>query len=167
MRHNNPTVSPHLTTSGQLPQQSLRRRISGRQPNKSARNRKMMGKNEMPVLNFPNRFTTHSRCQFISSTILLILCILAFFYHLVPTFTNATDDIMTSLTTRLRGQSSQCTSEVGSANCCTLFLDAAPCVDECRKTHVDRVTWMLTKEYDDCTDICLATYYGSCGRAEG
>jgi hypothetical protein len=167
MHHNNPTVSPHLTTSGQLPQQYLRRRVSDHQPNKPARNRKMMGKNEMPVSNFSERHATRSRCRFVVSTILLILCIPVFFYHLAPTFTHATDDIMTSLTTRLRGQSSQCTSEVGSAYCCTLFLDAAPCVDECRKIHVDRVTWMLTEEYDECSDTCLATYHGSCERAEG
>jgi hypothetical protein len=167
MRHNNPTVSPHLTISGQLPHQSLRRRVSDRQSNKSARDREMMGKNAMPVLNFPKRHATHSRCRFVTSAILLILCIPIFLYHLVPTFTHATDDIMITFTTRLRGQSSQCTSEVGSAFCCTLFLNAAPCVDECRKIHVDRVTWMLTKEYDECADTCLATYQGSCGTAEG
>jgi hypothetical protein len=167
MRHNNPTVSPHLTTSGQLPHQSLRRRVSDRRSNKPSIDRETMGKNTMPVLNFPNRHSTRSRCRFAIATILSILCIPVFFYHLVPSFTHATDDMVITLTSRLHGQSSQCTSEVGSAYCCTLFLDAAPCVDECRKAHVDRVTWALTKEYDQCADICLATYHGICGDAEG
>jgi hypothetical protein len=162
MHHYNPTVSPQLT-----PQSSLRRRASNRHLTKGARDSTAMGEHTMPVLNFPNHRSTLSRNHSIIASVLLVLCIPIFIYHLVPTFTHATDDFVTVITTKLRGQSSQCTSEVGSAYCCTLFLDATPCIDACRKQHVNRVTWVLTKEYDECADTCLAKYDASCKVAEG
>ncbi|OAK95398.1 hypothetical protein IQ06DRAFT_352432 [Phaeosphaeriaceae sp. SRC1lsM3a] len=123
-----------------------------------------MGKEqEMHYLNFPStpRKSTASRYKHILATFLLILCIPIAIYQLVPRFTHATDEIVDSLIEHIRGPE-MCTSEIGNAHCCALFLDAAPCVDECRKQHVDRVTYMLTKEYDECADTCLAGYNSEC-----
>ncbi|KAH8722664.1 hypothetical protein GQ44DRAFT_563269, partial [Phaeosphaeriaceae sp. PMI808] len=99
------------------------------------------------------------------TSILLLLCIPIFVYHLVPSFTHATDNALNILATNLRGQTPQssfCTSEVGDAHCCALFLHAMPCTDECRKQHVDRQTFAITKEYDECAEVCLAVYDGRC-----
>jgi hypothetical protein len=126
-----------------------------------------MSKSEMHILNFPTPAT--SRYRPIITTLLLVLCVPFFFYHLVPSFTHATDDFMSVLAMQLRGQASRadfCTSEVGSTHCCALFLDATPCVDECRKQHVNRVTFNLTKEYEECADQCMARYDNACQRAE-
>lgn len=126
-----------------------------------------MGKSEMHVLNF--KTPARSRTRPILASILLVLCIPIFFYHLLPSFTNATDDFMSVLVMQLRGQTSRadfCTSQVGNTHCCALYLDANPCVDECRKQHVDKVTYMLTKEYDECSDKCLVRYNAACRPAE-
>lgn len=121
------------------------------------------GTSDMHVLPFNS--PASSRYRPVITTLLLVLCIPIFFYHIVPTVTSTTDDFMYILATRLRGPSSRaalCTSEVGSAYCCDLFLNAAPCVDECRKQHLNRVTYVITKEYDVCADKCLASYTAAC-----
>ncbi|KAF2026436.1 hypothetical protein EK21DRAFT_74216 [Setomelanomma holmii] len=122
----------------------------------------------MRVLNFST--PQKSRYRPVITTFLLLLCIPIFFYHLVPSFTHATDDFMASITTRIRGQKTSrgefCTKKIGDAQCCNLYLDASPCIDECRKQHVDRVSYILTKEYDQCADRCLATYNSVCQRAD-
>ncbi|KAH7555580.1 hypothetical protein BM1_07203 [Bipolaris maydis] len=72
-------------------------------------------------------------------TLLICCCILFFFYHLVPSFTTATDDIATLLVDNLNlrpSGSNACTKEIGTAQCCSLFLEATPCLDECRKLHI-------------------------------
>jgi hypothetical protein len=103
--------------------------------------------------------------------ITLLLCIPFFFYHLVPSFTHASDTLIAALTTRLRessrGAGAFCTKDIGDATCCSLFLAAAPCVDECAKRHVDRVTWVLTEEYGGCAEACLGAYEGACHALEG
>ncbi|EMD90653.1 hypothetical protein COCC4DRAFT_30039 [Bipolaris maydis ATCC 48331] len=98
-------------------------------------------------------------------TLLICCCILFFFYHLVPSFTTATDDIATLLVDNLNlrpSGSNACTKEIGTAQCCSLFLEATPCLDECRKLHVDRETLSLTLAYDNCASQCLAEYHSSC-----
>ncbi|KAF1918298.1 hypothetical protein BDU57DRAFT_537870 [Ampelomyces quisqualis] len=126
-----------------------------------------MGKADTHILNF--KTPAPSRTRPIVAAILLVLCIPIFFYHVLPGFTHATDDFLSLLTMQLRGHASRadfCTSEVGNTHCCSLVLDAAPCVDDCRKQHVDRVTYTLTKEYEECSDKCLAHYNSACQRAE-
>jgi hypothetical protein len=126
-----------------------------------------MDKSAMHVLSFSK--PALSRYRPVITTLLIVLCIPLFFYHLVPTFTHATDGFMSVLVVRLRDQASRadfCTSEVGSAHCCGLFLDASPCTDDCRKQHVDKVTYALTQEYEDCADKCLAQYNTICKRAD-
>jgi hypothetical protein len=120
-----------------------------------------MHKSEMRIVNLPSLASQRYRPVLI--TLLLLLCMLIFFYHLVPNFTRATDDFMLDLATRLRDQEF-CTKEVGGARCCRLFLDAAPCVDECQKQHMNRMTFMLTKEYEVCADECLGMYNEACPR---
>jgi len=129
--------------------------------------RESLGRNKsrsnMPVFHFSN--PASSRYRPVITTLLLVVCIPIFFYHIVPTFTHTTDDFISVLAMRLRGPSSRaalCTSEVGSAYCCNLFLTASPCVDECRKQHLDRVTYVITEEYDVCADNCLAQYTAAC-----
>jgi hypothetical protein len=118
---------------------------------------------DMHILHFSNPASSRHRPAI--AILLLVLCIPTFFYHIVPTFTHTIDDFMSILAMRLRGPSSRaalCTSEVGSAHCCDLFLQASPCVDECRKQHLDRVTYMITEEYDVCADKCLVHYTTAC-----
>jgi hypothetical protein len=126
-----------------------------------------MGKSEMRILNFPKPAASPSRYRRILVTLLFVLCIPIFFYQLVPSFTHASDAFIADLATRIRSQASFCTKDVGDAQCCALYLTAAPCVDECRKQHVNRVTYKLTLEYEECADRCLGEYNGACGRAEG
>jgi hypothetical protein len=105
----------------------------------------------MRVLKFPTPSTAPHRYRSIIISLLLLLCIPIFVYHIVPGFTRATDELLEDLATRIRGDGF-CTKEVGSRQCCALFLEAAPCVDECRKKYVDRETWMLTREYEECAE---------------
>ncbi|KAH7380284.1 hypothetical protein DE146DRAFT_761016 [Phaeosphaeria sp. MPI-PUGE-AT-0046c] len=123
-----------------------------------------MGKDQqMHYLNFPPtpRTSTASRFQRILAAFLLVLCIPIAIYQVVPRFTHATDEIVDSIVEHIRG-SDMCASQIGNAHCCAIFLDAAPCVDECRKQHVDRATYVLTKEYDECADTCLMKYNSEC-----
>jgi hypothetical protein len=164
MRHNNQTTSSHFDDSRSnnilnLPDTS---RICTAGPTQRARD-STMGQNTMLVLHFPTHRTTTSRTRSTIASILILLCVPMFFYHLVPSFTHATDEFITIITSTMRGQSSQCTREIGSTYCCTLFMESAPCVDECRREHVDRVTWILTEEYDECANTCLVRYEESCG----
>jgi hypothetical protein len=112
-----------------------------------------------------------SRLRPLLTIITLLLCIPSFFYHLVPSFTYASDTLIAALTTRLRessrGAGAFCTKDIGDTACCELFLAATPCVDECAKRHVDRVTWVLTEEYGGCADGCLGAYKGACHALEG
>jgi hypothetical protein len=122
-----------------------------------------MGNPEMRVLNFKS--TSTPRYRIILATCLFVLCIPIFFYRLVPSFTHASDAFIADVTSRIRAQSSSggfCTKEIGNAQCCALYLAASPCVDECMKQHVDRLTFTLTQEYDECADTCLATYSETC-----
>ena len=83
------------------------------------------------------------RYRSVVTTLLILLCIPIFFYHLIPRYTSATDGIISSLAHKLHPAgttSSFCTKEVGSLQCCALYLAAAPCQDECRKNHMDRET---------------------------
>jgi hypothetical protein len=122
-----------------------------------------MLKSEMCAFNFPRPTTATYRYRSIITSLLLLLCIPVFVYHIAPGFTSATDEFVEDLAARLRGEGF-CTKTVGSRRCCALFLEAAPCVDECRKNYVDRVTWTLTREYEECAERCERGYRRVCGR---
>jgi hypothetical protein len=109
-----------------------------------------MGRSNTHVLNFPG--PTRSRCRLVLAAVLLFCCFPLAFYNLIPSFTHATDEMVAAIVMRLH--ESPCAPEVGSVHCCALFLDAAPCVDECRKLHVDRVTFRETREFDVCAEGC-------------
>ncbi|KAF2126733.1 hypothetical protein P153DRAFT_260463, partial [Dothidotthia symphoricarpi CBS 119687] len=96
---------------------------------------------------------------------LFAICTLLFFYHLVPRFTPTIDAMVAHmLPSHSTSDAAFCTKDVGGAHCCGLYLAAAPCVDQCRKEHVDRVTLSLTQEYDECADVCMAGYEEGCGK---
>jgi hypothetical protein len=46
--------------------------------------------------------------------------------------------------------------------CCALRLAAQPCVEECRKTFVDRVTMAETEGFTVCKDRCEGVWKDSC-----
>jgi hypothetical protein len=120
-----------------------------------------MLKSEMRIHNFFS--PSAQRYRVILVALLLVLCVPLFFYNLMPNFTRTTDEFILDLAMRIRGQD-YCTKEIGGARCCRLFLDATPCVDECRKHHVNRVTFVLTREYEICADECLGRYDEACGK---
>jgi hypothetical protein len=112
------------------------------------------------------RAATHiPRYRPLAIAILTILCIPIFLYQLLPSFIHTTDALVAdavSYLPRPNAGSNFCTKNVGTPVCCTMYLDAAPCVDVCRQTHVDRETLVLTLEYDECADACLSSYVESC-----
>lgn len=101
--------------------------------------------------------------------ILLVLGLTAFFWKVLPAFTSATDTLTSSFISHFHLQNtipqsnSACTKEIGKGICCDIHLSAEPCIDECRKTFMDRQTWAVTKGYDECEDKCLAVYHNTCG----
>jgi hypothetical protein len=101
------------------------------------------------------------------TALLLILFIPSMLYHLVPPVSRATDNALTSLTSSLsllHQTSTHCTKDIGNAQCCTTYLAATPCLDECRKQHVDRETLRLTEAYEGCAERCLGEYDDACTR---
>ncbi|KAF2250915.1 hypothetical protein BU26DRAFT_562880 [Trematosphaeria pertusa] len=104
-----------------------------------------------------------------ATVFLVILGTLAILYQLVAHFPAVTSNIGSALQHALPSAASSnfCTKEIGEGVCCELFLGAEPCADECRKEYVDRETFTLTKEYDECADQCLVMYKSTCGEAEG
>ncbi|KAF1936151.1 hypothetical protein EJ02DRAFT_359729 [Clathrospora elynae] len=118
----------------------------------------------------PNRTLTlivWPRYHPLLTTILLLLCIPVFFYHLVPSFTSATHVFVFRIASNMHPSSDShlCTKEIGDAHCCGLFMDAEPCVDWCRQRFVDRETLRLTAEYETCADQCLSRYHDTCRTA--
>lgn len=114
------------------------------------------------------RVATHTpRYRSLAIAILAILCIPIFLYQLLPSFLDTTDalvaDAVSYLPRPIAG-SNFCTKHVGTPACCKMYLDSAPCVDECRQTHVDRETLVLTLEYDECADTCLSSYVENCSK---
>jgi hypothetical protein len=124
-----------------------------------------MLKSEMRTVNFSRRANATHRYHSIIASLVLLFCIPIFVYHTVPSFTHATDEFMKDLATRFRGEGF-CTKEVGSRHCCALLLEAAPCVDECRKENLNMATWTLTREYEECVERCERGYREVCGKAE-
>lgn len=118
-----------------------------------------MPKREMYT--FVRPYSTFSGSRSILVIFLFILCIPTFLYRLVPAFTRSTNVLIDSVVDHLRA--SHCTSEIGDAHCCALFMEATPCVDECRKQFVDRETFTLTMEYDECADTCLRSWENCTG----
>jgi benzoyl-CoA reductase/2-hydroxyglutaryl-CoA dehydratase subunit BcrC/BadD/HgdB len=119
----------------------------------------------MRVLNFPTQ--CRSRYRFILPPLFIfLLCTFFFYYHSVPSFAFATDNVLSTVTTTFRQQTGFCTKGVGNRRCCHYYLEAAPCLDECRKEHVNRTTFELTKEYENCSDGCLLRYNRACQPGE-
>jgi hypothetical protein len=99
--------------------------------------------------------------------VLLCLALTVTYYKVIPSFSSTTDYIVSSIESSLQSSpssSSFCTKEIGEVVCCDLHLGAEPCLDECRKTFVDRQTFQLTKEYEECADQCLTMYHATCGK---
>lgn len=106
------------------------------------------------------------RTRLILSGFLVILSLPSLSYHFSQSFRAATDATVSSILSRLHSQmssSDMCTKQIGSGHCCSIYMDAMPCVDECSKRHVDRETLRLTLEYDECAEVCLVSYEGLCG----
>lgn len=125
-----------------------------------------MGKLEMhltlPTFASPPPSRPKSRYRPILLALLTLICIPTILYRLAP---QVSDAFITNLATSIRAQSSPslCTKAIGTPHCCALFLDASPCVDECRKQHLDRATYALTEAYEVCEGVCLEGYEGECG----
>ncbi|RMZ70665.1 zinc transporter yke4 [Pyrenophora seminiperda CCB06] len=102
-----------------------------------------------------------SRTRPIITLLLVLICVPMFLYHILPSLSSIINDYRSSHSSR-PATSTFCTKEVGSAQCCAIYLAAQPCLDECRKKHVDRETMALTAEYDECADQCLVEYNGVC-----
>lgn len=115
----------------------------------------------------PCRYSPRYRLLF---TIFISLLAIPFLlYHFIPSFASAADKALYNLTDSMLGHTSRgdyCTHEIGDRKCCMIYLDAAPCLDECRKKFVDRETLNLTLEYDQCADSCLAQYNRVCEAKE-
>ncbi|PSN59448.1 hypothetical protein BS50DRAFT_640996 [Corynespora cassiicola Philippines] len=103
------------------------------------------------------------------TALLVFLGLVAFFFKVLPGYTTATDSILTSLASKLHesiSAQSMCTEDVGIGHCCEIYSAAEPCLDECRKNHLDRQTFALTKEYDQCASTCLGVYRATCKKEE-
>jgi hypothetical protein len=103
------------------------------------------------------------------SVLVILLCVAlaATYYKVIPYFGSTTDYIVSSIESSLQSSLSSpsfCTKEIGEGVCCDLHLGAEPCLDECRKTFVDRQTFQLTNEYEECADQCLIMYRATCGK---
>ncbi|KAF2740218.1 hypothetical protein EJ04DRAFT_237724 [Polyplosphaeria fusca] len=103
----------------------------------------------------------------------LLLLLLVFgalaLYHLTPYWSPTVDFISSSIASRLQSaalSSTFCTKEIGKGICCELHLGAEPCLDECRNAYMDRETFQITKDYDECADRCLVMYEDACGTKE-
>lgn len=118
-----------------------------------------MTKTDMCKIGRP--YSPQSRSRSILVILLFALCVPIFLYQLVPTFTQSTDTLISKFLAHFHEQ--PCTADIGDAQCCALFMKAAPCLDECRKQHVDRETFTLTIEYEACSNICLRNWEGCSG----
>lgn len=99
--------------------------------------------------------------------ILLCLALATTYYKVIPHFSKTADYIVSSIESSLQSSLSSpsfCTKEIGEGVCCDLHLGAEPCLDECRKAFMDRQTFQLTQEYEECADQCLVMYRASCGK---
>lgn len=126
------------------------------------------------ILPLPSTTTTppsRYRYKQIFITALFVLCIPLFIFHLVPRYTSTIDNLVTHILPSSSPLSDLeggiCTKAIGNAQCCALFLAASPCVDECQKTYVDRVTLRLTRGYKECADECLTEYDNTCTKGKG
>jgi hypothetical protein len=105
---------------------------------------------------------TRSRIGFL----IVFIGIVALLYRGIPCLSASKSYISTAIESTLRSHLSTqsfCTKAVGEGICCELHLKAEPCLDECRKTFMDRETFEPTKEYDECADQCLFVYQSTCG----
>lgn len=106
-------------------------------------------------------YRTQSRPRAILVILLFVLCVPVFLYQLVPAFTQSTDKLVDRLFAHF--EQSSCTADIGDAQCCALFMKATPCVEECRKQFIDRETFTVTLEYDECANECMRDWLGCNG----
>lgn len=118
-----------------------------------------MSKTEMFTVRRP--YSPQSRSRSIVVILLFVLCVPIFLYQLVPWFTHSTDTLIAKVLAHFHEQ--PCMADIGDAQCCSLFMKATPCVEQCRKQYVDRETFTLTLEYDACADTCLRDWEGCNG----
>ncbi|KAJ4993305.1 hypothetical protein SVAN01_01280 [Stagonosporopsis vannaccii] len=118
-----------------------------------------MFKTEMYTAVRPCR--AQSRPRSILVILLFGLCVPIFLYQLVPAFTQSTDRLVDRIFAHF--DKGSCTADIGDEQCCALFMKATPCVEECRKQFIDRETFTVTLEYDQCADICLRDWAGCNG----
>ena len=145
---------PHISTARQI-----YNRIRSSHLEKSSPDYREMSKTEMYTFGRP--YSPRSRSRSILVILLFILCVPVFLYQLVPAFTRSTDTIIENVVAHF--WETPCTSDIGDGQCCALFMKATPCVEECRKRFVDRETFTLTLEYDECADTCLRDWQGCNG----
>jgi hypothetical protein len=143
-------ASPHPLTEHNLRLRNKTQQLSHLEQNHHLEQNKM-AKSTAQILNFPP--PPHSRFRPLLAAILLLCCIPIAFYQLVPSFTHAADDIVAGIVAHLHD--SPCATDI-EPRCCTAVLQIQPCVDECRKMYIDRVTWRETSEFDGCVDECKA-----------
>jgi hypothetical protein len=120
--------------------------------------------NRLPNLTADTSMRTSHPSVFV---ILLCLVLAVTYYKFIPSLSSTTDYIVSSIESGLQSSlssPSSCTKEIGEGVCCDLHLGAEPCLDECRKTFVDRQTFQLTKEYEECADQCLIMYHATCAK---
>ncbi|PVH94448.1 hypothetical protein DM02DRAFT_190953 [Periconia macrospinosa] len=92
------------------------------------------------------------------STVLFTLALLAIITHLL------TSSVIPSLSTDFAhtiaaATPSACTTSIGDSICCSLFSEAEPCVEECRRKFMDRETMEVRAGFGECKDMCLTTYH--------
>lgn len=106
-------------------------------------------------------YRNQSRLRSTIVILLFALCVPVFLYQLVPAFTQSTDRLVDQILAYF--EENTCTADIGDGQCCVLFMKATPCVEECRKQFIDRQTFTVTREYDECADTCLRDWLGCNG----
>ena len=84
-------------------------------------------------------------------------------YQLVPSFTHATDNMIAQLFGSSPPGGEFCTREIGNFACCTLYLEAMPCMEGCRHEYLNQETMELGEGYEGCEEGCLSGYNSTCG----
>lgn len=108
--------------------------------------------------NLPNHPIQKSK---IFSVILLIVAFLAIVTHLLTSFAipSLSSEFAHTIAAATSSHAESCTSNVGDSICCALFMEAEPCVEECRREFVDRETREMKLGFGDCEGRCLKTYF--------
>lgn len=96
--------------------------------------------------------------------LLIFIGICALLYKISTYFPSATISITSTLESFMQQQPWSpitCTT-IGEDSPREVLLAAASCLDECRKSHLERDTYQPTQEYDACKHECAAAYQYVC-----